>query len=58
MVTLEEAQRKYKMWSDAEDMVAVGGKSYKIAGRELTRADLPNIRDQMDYWAIKIKALS
>lgn len=57
MVTVEEAERKYKMWSDAEDKVAIGGKSYSIAGRQLTRVDLPQIREQMEYWGLVVKEL-
>lgn len=58
MITLEEAQRKYQMWSNAEDTLAMGGKSYSIAGRQLTRADGQFIKEQMEYWSIKIQELS
>lgn len=57
MFDLEEAERKYKLWSNAEDAVAISGKSYSIAGRQLTRADLPQIREQMEYWGLQIKEL-
>lgn len=58
MMNLEEARRKYKMWSDCEDSIATGGKSYSIGGRTFTRADLPEVRNQMNYWASEIKTLT
>lgn len=54
--TLEEAKRKYRMWSEAED-AAAQGKSYVIDGMSLTRQDLRTIREAMTYWAGRIKAL-
>lgn len=55
-MTLEEAKRKYRMWSEAED-AASQGKSYVIDGMSLTRQDLRTIREAMNYWAGRIRAL-
>ncbi|MEI6856719.1 DUF6148 family protein [Psychrilyobacter sp.] len=48
--TLEEAQAKLKLWMEAEDTVAMGGKRYKIGKRELERADLNLISKRIEYW--------
>ena len=47
--TLEECKRKYKLYSDAEEAVLTG-KSYEIEGRKLTRENLSEIRNGMQYW--------
>lgn len=47
-------QRKLNLWLDAEEKVATG-QSYQIGNRMLTRADLKQIRDQMEYWAGKLQ---
>lgn len=40
-------------WLDAEQAIATG-QSYRIGNRELTRADLTQVRNQMEYWAEKL----
>lgn len=47
--TLKECQRKYQLYSDAEEAVLTG-KSYEIEGRKLTRENLSEIRKGMQYW--------
>ena len=42
-------QEKVTMWLQAEDAVALG-QSYVIGDRELTRANLNAIRDELKYW--------
>lgn len=49
----ELCQTKLKTWLDAEEAVATG-QSYQIGTRMLTRADLKQIREQMEYWAGKL----
>ncbi len=44
---------KLQTWLDAEEAVATG-QSYQIGTRMLTRADLKQIREQMEYWAGKL----
>lgn len=51
--TKELCQSKLKLWLDAEEAVALG-QSYRIANRELTRADLQQVRIQIEYWAQKL----
>lgn len=46
-------QTKLQTWLNAEEAVATG-QSYQIGTRMLTRADLKQIREQMEYWAGKL----
>lgn len=49
----ELCKQKLKTWLAAEEAVATG-QSYQIGNRMLTRADLKQIREQMEYWAGKL----
>lgn len=49
----ELCQQKLKLWMDAEEAVATG-QAYQIGTRSLTRADLKQIRSEMEYWAGKL----
>jgi hypothetical protein len=49
----ELCKTKLQTWLDAEEAVATG-QSYQIGTRMLTRADLKQIREQMEYWAGKL----
>ena len=46
-------QDKLKVWLDAEEAIATG-QSYQIGTRMLTRADLKEVREEMEYWAGKL----
>lgn len=46
-------EKKLQTWLDAEDAVAAG-QSYQIGSRMLTRADLKQIREQMEYWGRRL----
>ncbi|WP_298023685.1 DUF6148 family protein [uncultured Dysosmobacter sp.] len=46
-------ETKLQIWLDAEEAVATG-QSYQIGTRMLTRADLKQIREEMEYWAGKL----
>lgn len=46
-------QERLNMWLDAETKVATGQK-YQIGTRMLTRADLKEIRSEMEYWEGKL----
>ena len=48
-ITLEEAQKKLRMWLDVESCVSER-KSYTIRDRTWTSHDLPDISKQIDYW--------
>lgn len=49
----ELCQKKLSTWLAAEEAVATG-QSYQIGSRMLTRADLKQIRSEMEYWAEKL----
>lgn len=49
----ELCKQKLNTWLEAEEAVATG-QSYQIGNRMLTRADLKQIREQMEYWAGKL----
>ena len=54
--TKEFVQERLKMWWDAEAAIATG-QSYKIGSRELRRADLSEIRKQIEWWEKKLAEL-
>lgn len=45
----EVCKQKLAVWLEAEDRVATGQR-YQIGDRSLTRADLKQIREQIEYW--------
>ena len=49
----ELCQQKLKTWLAAEESIATG-QSYQIGNRTLTRANLKQVREQMEYWAAKL----
>ena len=49
----ELCSKKLNTWLAAEEAVATG-QSYQIGTRMLTRADLKQIRAQMEYWGPKL----
>lgn len=55
-ITLETAKNHLDIWMDAELAVATG-QSYTIGSRTLTRANLTEIRNAIDYWNKKVIAL-
>lgn len=56
MVDLETAKNHYKAWLEA-DLKVSQGLIYKVGSRMLTRANVSEIRKQMDYWGNKVKEL-
>ena len=46
-------ETKLNTWLAAEEAVATG-QSYQIGSRMLTRANLKEIREEMEYWAGKL----
>ena len=56
-ITLTQATAKLALWMTAEDKVAAG-QSYSIAGRTLTRANLKEIRETIDYWDRKVQRMT
>lgn len=56
MVDIETARKHYNAWLEA-DLKVSQGLIYKIGSRMLTRANVGEIRRQMDYWGRKVKEL-
>lgn len=48
-ISYETAKQKLDMWLKAEDAIALS-QSYTIEGRSLTRADLSQVREAIEYW--------
>lgn len=55
-ITLETAQHHLDAWLEAELSITTG-QSYTLRGRTLTRANLTEIRNSIDYWNKKVHAL-
>jgi hypothetical protein len=49
----ELCRQKLETWLVAEQSVATG-QSYQIGTRSLTRANLKEIREEMEYWGAKL----
>jgi hypothetical protein len=49
----ELCREKLNTWLAAEESIATG-QSYQIGTRMLTRADLSDVREEMEYWAGKL----
>lgn len=46
-------QQKLETWLTAEEMIATG-QSYQIGTRTLTRANLKEVREEMEYWGARL----
>ncbi len=49
----EMCKEKVKTWMAAEEAIATG-QSYQIGTRMLSRADLKQVREELEYWAGKL----
>lgn len=56
-ITLETAQQHLDAWLEAE-LTVTTGQSYTIGSRVLTRANLTEIRNAIDYWNKKVIVLN
>lgn len=56
MWTLLEAKENLQVWVNASLAVATG-QSYKIGRRELTRANLSEIKKMIDFWRAEVSRL-
>lgn len=54
--TLSEARDMLRLWMDAYKACA-SSQSYTIGSRSLSRANLSEIKDQIEYWRNEIAAL-
>lgn len=57
-ITLEQAQTQLAQWLGVMDDIATKGQSTAIHGREFTAANLAAVRQEVEYWDRKVKALS
>lgn len=55
-ITLEEAKNFLEIWLEAERRVSTG-QSYTIGSRSLTRVNLSEIADRIEYWRNKVGQL-
>lgn len=55
-ITLETAKKHLEIWLEAEEEIAVN-QSYTIRDKTFTRADLGQVRKEIDYWSAKVAAL-
>jgi hypothetical protein len=56
-ITQAQAEAQLTLWLAADAAVAAG-QAYTIDNRSLTRADARQIRENIDYWDAKVRALS
>lgn len=55
-ITLEIAEKHLDAWLEAE-LAVTTNQSYTIGSRTLTRANLSEIRKQIEYWQGKVNVL-
>lgn len=55
-ITLETAKKHLDMWLETESEVAIN-QAYTIGGKSFTRANLSEIRKQIEYWSNKVAEL-
>lgn len=53
--TKEFCRRKLQTWLAAEEAIATGQR-YQIDDRSLTRADLYDVRKEIEFWEAKLAA--
>lgn len=56
--SLTEAQEMLSVWKEAYRAIAIGGQAYKMGTRQLTRADLPEAKRQLDYWRNEVERMT
>ena len=56
-ITLDTAQKHLDQWLEAE-LAVTSNQSYQIGNRNLTRANLQDIRKEIEYWDAKVKELA
>lgn len=55
-ITLKTAQKHLDAWLEAE-LTVTTGQSYTIGSRTLTRANITEIRNMIEYWNEKVVLL-
>jgi len=56
-ITLAQAEAQLALWIAADTAVATG-QSYSVGGRQLTRADAREIRENIIFWDSQVRRLS
>ncbi|HNQ00722.1 MAG TPA: DUF6148 family protein [Syntrophales bacterium] len=56
-ITLAQAEAQLALWIAADTAVATG-QSYSVGGRQLTRADAAEIRNNIIFWDSQVRKLS
>ena len=56
-ITLAQAEAKLQEYLDAESKILLG-QSYMIGNRQMTRANLFQVREEREYWNRKVIELS
>ena len=60
-IDLTTAETKLALWLDAEAAIATG-QSFRLdsmgSSRQMTRANLSEVRAQIEYWETKVKRLT
>lgn len=51
---VETCKEKLKLWLKVEEDIALGGQSYEIKGRSLTRVDMKEVREQIKIWEMRL----
>lgn len=54
--TRELCIERLELWLSAEEALATS-QSYKIGTREIRRADLPEVRKQIEFWENKLSTV-
>ena len=55
-ITLAQAEAQLTTWLTAMEKVA-SGQEYEIGNRKMTRANLAEIRETIEYWDSKVQQL-
>jgi len=55
-ITIEQARKHLEAWLDAE-LKVTSNQSYTLGRRTLTRANLREIREQIEYWRSMVERL-
>lgn len=53
VISKKICEQKLSLWLEAEEKIATS-QSYEMGSRRLTRADLKQVREEIDYWQGKL----
>lgn len=54
--TLQQAREHLQAWMEAELTISTG-QMYRIGSRELTRADLAQVKERIQFWSQEVARL-